>query len=394
MKGQMTRRNPPVDLNWMDLAFDLAERGRYTVSPNPMVGAVLVKDGRVVGRGFHERAGTPHAEAAALAEARGEARGADLYVTLEPCAHFGRTPPCAAAILSAGVERVVAAARDPNPLVGGRGLAALARGGVDVHDAGPARRLRAERQNEKFRVWIARRRPFVTAKWASTLDGKTAAAGGMSRWITGREARERALLLREEHDAVLVGARTVILDDPRLTRRLGTNLVTPHWRIVLDGRLRVPENARLFRRPEGVIVATSRPPGHPAVRRLASRGVCVWSLPGRRSGHVSIPLLLGRLARRGVASVLVEGGAATHWEFFEARRVDRVVAFVAPRILGGEDTPGGVGGAGFPLASTPRLADVEVERLGEDLLITGSLPNGRRSPRLPVPPSPRLSTRR
>lgn len=383
----MNRRNPPIDFGWMDLAFDLAERGRYTVSPNPMVGAVLVKGGRVIGKGFHERAGDAHAEVVAITKARGDARGADLYVTLEPCAHFGRTPPCAAAILSSGIRRVVAAAPDPNPLVGGRGLAALRRGGVEVRDAGPARRLRAERQNEKFRVWIERRRPFVTAKWASTLDGKTAGAGGMSRWITGREARERALLLREEHDAILVGARTVILDDPRLTRRLGKNLVTPHWRIVLDGLLKVPESARLFRRPEGVIVVTARAPAHPAVRRLVSRGVRVWSLPGRRCGHVSIPLLLGRLARHGIASLLVEGGAATHWEFFDARRVDRVAVFLAPRIVGGADAPGGVGGAGFPLASTPRLADVEVERLGEDLLITGSLARRERSP------SPRPSLR-
>jgi diaminohydroxyphosphoribosylaminopyrimidine deaminase/5-amino-6-(5-phosphoribosylamino)uracil reductase len=363
----------------MDLALDLAERGRYTVSPNPMVGAVLIKGGRVIGKGFHERAGDAHAEIVAIKEARGDARGADLYVTLEPCAHFGRTPPCAAAILSSGIRRVVAAAPDPNPLVGGRGLAALRRGGIDVRDAGPARRLRAERQNEKFLVWIERRRPFVTAKWAATLDGKTAAAGGMSRWITGREARERALLLREEHDAILVGARTVILDDPRLTRRLGKNHVTPHWRIVLDGLLKAPGSARLFRRPERVIVVTARAPAHPAVRRLVSRGVRVWSLPGRRSGRVSIPLLLGKLARYGIASLLVEGGAETHWGFFDARRVDRVAVFLTPRILGGADAPGGVGGAGFPLASTPRLADVEVERLGEDLLITGSLARRKRS---------------
>ena len=384
----MTRRNLPIDPGWMDLAFDLAERGRYTVSPNPMVGAVLVKGGRVIGKGFHQRAGEAHAEVVAIRESRGDAHGADLYVTLEPCAHFGRTPPCTAAILESGIRRVVAAAKDPNPLVNGRGLTALRRGGIEVLDAGPARRLRAERQNEKFRVWIERRRPFVTAKWASTLDGKTAAAGGMSLWITGREARERALLLREEHDAILVGARTVILDDPRLTRRLGKNLVTPHWRIVLDGQLKVPESARLFRRPEGVIVVTSRASAHPAVRRLVSRGVRVWSLPGRRSARVSIPRLLGRLARHGIASLLVEGGAATHWEFFDARRVDRVALFLAPRILGGTDAPGGVGGAGFRLASTPRLADLEVERLGEDLLITGSLARGERSV------SPRSSSRR
>jgi diaminohydroxyphosphoribosylaminopyrimidine deaminase / 5-amino-6-(5-phosphoribosylamino)uracil reductase len=367
----MTRRDPHIDMSWMDLAFELAEAGRYTVSPNPMVGAVLVKGGRVVGKGFHQRAGGPHAEVVALNQAGAGARGADLYVTLEPCAHFGRTPPCAEAIAASGIRRVVAAARDPNPLVGGRGLAALRRGGIAVLDAGPARRLRAERQNEKFRVWIGERRPFVTAKWAATLDGKTATAGGRSRWITGRDARERALLLREEHDAILVGARTVIQDDPRLTRRLKKNPVTPHWRIVLDGRLRVPEDARLFRRPQGVILVTARPAAHPAVRRLAARGLVVWSLPGRRSGQVSIPLLLTKLARHGIASLLVEGGAATLWEFFEARRVDRVAVFLAPRILAGSNAPGGVGGEGFPLAATPRLEEITIERLGEDLLVTG-----------------------
>jgi diaminohydroxyphosphoribosylaminopyrimidine deaminase/5-amino-6-(5-phosphoribosylamino)uracil reductase len=364
----------------MDLAFDLAESGRYSVSPNPMVGAVLVRGGRVVGKGFHERAGGAHAEIAAIARAGARARGADLYVTLEPCSHFGRTPPCADAIVSAGVRRVVAAAEDPNPLVQGRGLAALRRGGVGVLDAGPSRRLRAQRQNEKFRVWIGERRPFVTAKWASTLDGKTATASGRSRWITGKEARERGLLLREEHDAILVGARTVILDDPRLTRRLEKNRVTAHWRIVLDGRLRVPENARLFRRPDRVILVTARSASHPAARRLASRGLLVWSLPGARPGHVSIPLLLTKLARHGIASLLVEGGAATLWEFFRARRVDRVALLLAPRILGGRAAPGGVGGDGFSLAATPRLEQIEVERLGHDLLVTGTVARRRRPP--------------
>jgi diaminohydroxyphosphoribosylaminopyrimidine deaminase/5-amino-6-(5-phosphoribosylamino)uracil reductase len=360
-----------LDPNWMDLAFELAERGRYTVSPNPMVGAVLVKAGRMVGKGFHKRAGGPHAEVLALSSAGAAARGADLYLTFEPCAHFGRTPPCADAIVSSGIRRVVAAAGDPNPLVAGRGFAALRRGGVEVFDAGPSWRRRAERQNEKFRVWIARRRPFVTAKWAATLDGKTATAKGRSQWITGPEARERALLLREEHDAVLVGARTVTLDDPRLTRRLGRNRATPHWRVILDGRLTVPEDARLFRRPEGVILVTARPPAHPSLRRLASRGVLVWSLPGRRTGHVGVPALLGKLARHGVTSLLVEGGAATLGEFFDARRVDRVAVFLAPRILGGADAPGGVAGKGFTLPSAPRLEEIELEPLGQDLLVTG-----------------------
>lgn len=372
----MPRNDFPIDMKWMDLALDLAERGRYSVSPNPMVGAVLVKTGRVVGTGFHHHAGGSHAEAAALAKAGERAAGADLYVTLEPCAHQGRTHPCTEAVLAAGIRRLVVAAGDPNTLVAGRGFSALRRAGVRILEATPEQRRLAERQNEKFFVWIKERRPFVLAKWASTLDGKIATARGRSRWITGREARQRALLLREEFDAVLVGAGTVLADDPRLTRRLGKNRVTPHRRIVLDGRLRVPESARLFRSPEGVILVTARPQASPRVRRLVSRGVRVWSLSGRHSGRVSIPALLAKLAREGIASLLVEGGSATLWEFFRAKRVDRVAAFLAPRILGGSRAPGGVGGGGFALASTPRLDDMEIERLGEDILVTGKVRRG------------------
>ena len=378
---RVTKHGPgsrSLDFSFLDRAFELAERGRYGVSPNPMVGAVLVARGRVVGEGFHRRAGGPHAEVEALGKAGGRARGADLYVTLEPCAHVGRTPPCTEAILEAGVRRVVVAAMDPNPLVSGRGLRALARSGVEVVRADRVRQALAESQNEKFWTWVTLRRPFVLAKWAASLDGRIATALGQSRWITGREARRQALLLREEYDAVLVGAGTVLADDPRLTRRLGLNRDTPHWRIVLDGRLRVSARARLFRRPERVLVVTAAPRTHPIARLLSARGVEVWSLPGSRPGHVSIPALLSLLARRGVASLMVEGGAATLWQFFRARRVDRVAVFLSPRILGGAGAPTAVGGEGFQLASTPRLEDLEVETLGEDLLITGRVARGRR----------------
>jgi diaminohydroxyphosphoribosylaminopyrimidine deaminase/5-amino-6-(5-phosphoribosylamino)uracil reductase len=355
----------------MSRAFELAEKGRYTVSPNPMVGAVLVKNGRVVGEGWHRRAGGPHAEVVALRKAGALARGADLYVTLEPCAHHGRTPPCADALVAAGVTEVVFAARDPNPLVAGRGARALRRAGVAVSAGTPGERARSLRQNERFFVSMAARRPYVLAKWAATLDGKIASASGKSRWITGEAARRRAMLLREELDAVLVGARTVAADDPLLTRRLGANRVTPHCRIVLDGRLSAPESARLFRRPEGVIVATALPESHPKARRLAGRGVQVWSLPGRRRGEVDLRRLLAGLLENGVTSLLVEGGATTHAAFLSAGLVDRFAIFLAPRILGGGRAPSAVAGRGFSLATAPRLEDVEIERVGEDLLVTG-----------------------
>jgi len=370
------------DDDLLSRAIELAERGRYTVSPNPMVGAVIARGRRVLAEAWHRRAGGPHAEPAALARAGSRAPGADLHVSLEPCVHFGRTPPCVPAIVEAGIARVFVAARDPNPAVSGRGIRELRRAGIQVIEAGPALRRRAESQNEKFRTWIRERRPFVLAKWAATLDGKTAATSGESRWITGKAARLRALLLREEFDAVLVGSGTVLADDPQLTRRLGQAGRRPHRRIVLDGRLRVSPSARVFRRPEGALVVTARPEKDPRVRRLATRGIEVWSLPGER-GRIDLPKILARLAGEEITSVLVEGGADTLWTFFAAKLVDRVAVFFAPRVLGGSAAPGGVGGGGFPLGQTPRVVDVEHERLGDDWLVTARVERVRPRPRRP-----------
>jgi diaminohydroxyphosphoribosylaminopyrimidine deaminase/5-amino-6-(5-phosphoribosylamino)uracil reductase len=371
---------PPIDLRFLERALELAERGRSSVSPNPMVGAVVVRAGRAVGEGGHRRAGGPHAETLALAQAGARARGADLYVTLEPCNHAGKTPPCTEEIRAAGIARVILAVSDPNPHVSGGGAGRLSRSGIAVVRAGARWARAAARQNEKFFTWSERGRPFVLVKWAATLDGRLSDASGRSRWITGAQARRRALLLREEYDAVLVGAQTANTDDPLLTRRLGTNTGGAHRRIVLDGRLRLNERARLLREPEGVLVVTSRPEGHPKVRRLASRGVEVWSLPGGPPGAVSIRRLLARLARQGVTGVMVEGGARTHWSFFSAGAVDRVCAFVAPRVLGGQRSPAAVSGGGFSLARSPWLEELEVERLGRDLMVTGRVRAGRRSP--------------
>src|SRR5262245_33361481 len=295
---------PPIDLDWLDRAFALAERGRDSVSPNPMVGAVVVSRGRLVGEAFHRRAGEAHAEIQALKKAGSAARGADLYLTLEPCAHQGRTPPCAPAVAASGVRRVIVAASDPNPLVSGRGLSVLRRAGLDVRLAPAPWRARASTQNEKFRKWIVSGQPFVLAKWAATLDGKIAAATGESRWITGPAARRKAMRFREEYDAVLVGAGTVAGDDPRLTRRLARRRPRTHWRIVLDGRLRVPVTARVFAGPGHKLVVTAVRLPHPKARRLEARGVEVWSLPGRSLGAVDLHRLLSELGRRDVASVM------------------------------------------------------------------------------------------
>jgi diaminohydroxyphosphoribosylaminopyrimidine deaminase/5-amino-6-(5-phosphoribosylamino)uracil reductase len=369
-----------ADGRLFDRALELAEKGRDSVSPNPMVGAIVVRgNGRIVGEGYHRRAGGPHAEVAALRSAGRAAEGADLYVTLEPCNHAGRTGPCTRAIREAGIRRVIFAVGDPNPGVAGGGGRALRRAGIGVDRADAEVRERAARQNEKFLTFCTSGRPFVLAKWASTIDGRIAATDGRSRWITGPAARERALRLREEYEAVLVGAGTVLADDPRLNRRLGANRPESQWRVVLDGRLRISPRAGVFDAPGRVVVATSRRPDHPRARLLSARGAEVWSLPGGRGASVSIRRLLRRLGRAGVTSLLVEGGAETLASFFEAGAVDRVCVFLAPRLLGGSGAPAAIGGRGFPLPATPRLTEARIAPVGEDWMLTARVDgSGRR----------------
>jgi diaminohydroxyphosphoribosylaminopyrimidine deaminase/5-amino-6-(5-phosphoribosylamino)uracil reductase len=368
------------DERLLERAFALAERGRYGCAPNPMVGAVVARGARVVGEGHHRRTGGPHAEMVALRRAGALARGADLYLTLEPCVHEGRTPPCAPAVVASGVARVIVAARDPDPRVHGRGLAALRRAGVRVVLAGPKWRKRGAVLNEKFAVYVKANRPFVLAKWASSLDGRIASVSGESRWITGGASRRLAMLLREEYDAVLVGAGTVRADDPRLTRRLGRNRSRPQWRIVLDGRLRAPESALVFRGSGERVLVTAMPASHPKARRLAARGIRVWSLPGGSRGRVDLPRLMAQLASHEVSSLMVEGGGGALWSFFGAGLVDRVAVFLAPRILGGVRAPGSLGGKGFSLAATPWLEEARLVSCGRDVLVTGRLRGGGQPP--------------
>lgn len=359
--------------------FALAERGRCSTSPNPCVGAVLADaDGNVLGEGFHDRAGSPHAEIEALRAAGERARGATLFINLEPCAGHGRTPPCTEALLAAGVGRVVCSLEDPDPRTSGRGIRRLRENGVAVEVG--ARSGAAERLNESFLVSVRKGRPLVHLKWAASLDGRIAAAGGASKWITGDPARSDALRLREEHDAILVGAGTVLADDPLLTRRLGLNRsIVPHRRIVLDGALRVPPTARVFDRVEGseAWLVTALPRGEEEeTRRFApffERGVEVVAIPSV-SSEIDLDALLSRLHRLEVRSLLVEGGGRTAWSFLAAGLADRVTAYVSPLLLGGRDAPGPLAGDGFPNpAGAPRTGPLEVERFGEDLRISASL---------------------
>jgi diaminohydroxyphosphoribosylaminopyrimidine deaminase/5-amino-6-(5-phosphoribosylamino)uracil reductase len=353
----------------MARALELARRGLGRTHPNPSVGAVLVRNGRIVGEGTTAPAGGPHAEVRAIDQAGARARGADLYVTLEPCAHVGRTPPCVSALVPLGLRRVVIAMVDPNPRVRGRSVRRLRAAGVAVTvgvGAAEAAALMAG-----YRSWLLRGRPLVTLKLAATLDGRIAARSGDARWITGAAARRRAHELRDLHDAVLVGAGTVRADDPELTCRLprGRNPV----RIVVGGaRLDLPVRARVF----DVGVAPTwvvGPAGMDATAaaRLRRRGVAVVAVPGRR-GEIDPVGLVRTLAARGVTSVLVEGGARVAGDWLRAGLVDRIVWFVAPSLLGA-DGVAAVGPLGVTRAADAlRLTDVGVARLGSDVVVTAS----------------------
>ena len=363
----------PLEVLWRRV-FELAARGRFSTSPNPRVGAVLVDAaGAVVGEGAHERAGDPHAEAVALAAAGARARGATMLINLEPCSHFGRTPPCTEALLAAGVSRVVCSIEDPDPRTAGRGIRRLREHGVDVLVGAFANE--AETLNEAFLKSIRDRRPFVHLKWAASMDGRIATRTGDSKWITGEPAREDALLLREECDAILVGAGTVLMDDPLLTRRLAlSSAITPHRRLVLDGVLRVPATARVFSAAGGEVwLATTVPAGDPRLAPFHERGVQVFSRRAARGG-VDLGALLGALHALDVRSLLVEGGGITAASFLSAGLVDRVTAYVAPLLVGGAGARSPLAGEGpARLADAHRLAGLDAVRIGADMRLSARI---------------------
>ncbi len=362
-----------ADERLMARALELAERGRGLTSPNPMVGAVVVApSGEVVGEGAHLVAGGAHAEIEALAQAGERARGATLYLTLEPCAHHGRTPPCAPAVVEAGIARVVAALGDPNPLVSGRGFDVLRRAGLEVVQGVLAEA--AARVNRVFLTAMTERRPHVTLKVAMTLDGKIADAAGGSRWITGEAARAYGHRLRSESDAVVVGVTTVLRDDPELSVRLERPWPREPYRVVLDTGGRTPIAARLLRAgaPHRTLIAVGAEAPAERLDRLAAGGVTVLRCP-TRDGRVDPGALLRELYAREVRGVLVEGGGEVHAAFLEAGLVDRVAVFIAPLLVGGRNAPTAVGGAGRELKSAVRLGALDVTRLGNDLLLEGDV---------------------
>jgi diaminohydroxyphosphoribosylaminopyrimidine deaminase/5-amino-6-(5-phosphoribosylamino)uracil reductase len=360
----------------MRRALDLARRGAGLAPPNPLVGAVLVADGSVVGKGWHEGPGTPHAEVVALRAAGERARGATLYTTLEPCSHTGRTGPCADAIVDAGVARVVAGALDPNPVVDGLGFQRLRDGGVEVETGVFGEE--AERLIGGFAKHVVSGLPLVTLKTAATMDGKVAARDGSSRWITGEAARERVHHLRAGSGAVVVGAGTALADDPSLTVRLEAYRGRQPIRVLADARGRVPATGKLFDDAAPTLVATTDAAPEERRAEWQAAGAEVLVLEPSLSGGVSLLPLLEALGKREVQDVLVEGGPTLAWSFVEAGLVDRVVLFLAPTLLGGVDAPGVLGGEGFsPVGAGLRLDIVNVRRVGEDLEVEADVHRDR-----------------
>jgi len=352
----------------MRLALALAHKAKGRTSPNPMVGAILVKDGRIVGEGCHLCAGTPHAEIHAIADAGEESCGATLYVTLEPCSHHGRTGPCADSVIKAGVKRAVVAMTDPNPKVSGNGIALLRAAGIEVEEGVLA--AEAAKLNEVFLKWICCKMPFGIMKTAMTLDGKIATHKGNSRWITGPAARERVHMLRDSSDAILVGIGTVLADDPELTVRLIKGGQNPS-RIVVDSLARTPLTAKIVNDGQArtiIAVTAAAPEGR--VAALRAKGVEVLVLPGCETG-VSLRDLFQRLGEREITSVLIEGGAAVNAAALNANVVDKVLSFISPKIIGGASAPGPVGGQGAAeLDEAFGLEDIQVETIGQDLLVS------------------------
>jgi diaminohydroxyphosphoribosylaminopyrimidine deaminase/5-amino-6-(5-phosphoribosylamino)uracil reductase len=362
-----------ADKKFMLRALALAERGKGAVSPNPMVGAVIVKNGRVVGEGYHRRAGSDHAEVAALKKAGRKANGATIYVTLEPCCHTGATGPCTETLIAAGIRRVVFSVIDPNPLVNGKGARRLRHAGIDVESGLCAAETR--KLNEIYFGYLRLGRPFVTLKLAQTLDGRIASATGDSRWITSKASRKLAHRLRIGVDAVVVGSGTVRSDNPALTVRhvKGRN----PYRIVLTSSAKIPKDCHLVKDNTDLrtIIASTQ---HSIDRlsRNSGRPMTFWQVKADRRGHLSLPDSLARAGEFGLRSLLVEGGATLATSFLKEGLVDKIVLFISPRILGrGVE---GIGDLGIrKVSDSLRLKDVTVESVGPDIMVTGYPERGK-----------------
>lgn len=365
--------NGTIDEKFMKRAIELAETGLGRTSPNPMVGAVLLKNGEIIAEGRHLKAGAQHAEVQALDAAGERAKGSTLYVNLEPCSHFGRTPPCAPVVVAAGVSRVVSGMEDPNPLVAGKGFKILREAGIAVESG--VLDAECRRLNEVFIKYITTGLPFIIVKGAMTLDGKIASPTGDSQWISCKESRDIVHKLRGEIDAVLVGVGTMLKDDPRLTSRVENKIKDP-YRIVIDSFLKTPVHSRfcdLAADGKTIIITTIAAPEE-REKELSARGCIIMRTQADSSGRPDLELALRELCKLGIISIMVEGGGETNFSFLRSKLVDKVMIFISPRLLGGAKSKTMFSGEGFPrIAEAHSLKEFSVSQAGADILVEGYL---------------------
>ncbi|MFO7951693.1 MAG: bifunctional diaminohydroxyphosphoribosylaminopyrimidine deaminase/5-amino-6-(5-phosphoribosylamino)uracil reductase RibD [Bacillota bacterium] len=374
-----------VDDRFMWMALDLARQGRGRTSPNPMVGAVVVKDSEVVGTGFHQAAGQPHAEVIALKKAGEKAKGATIYINIEPCSHQGRTGPCTEAIIKAGIGRVVAAMEDPNPLVSGRGFARLREAGINVTVG--VLENKARRLNEVFIKYITTGLPFVGIKAAMSLDGKIGTMTGDSHWITGEKSRQFVHRLRDSSDAIMVGIQTVLRDNPRLTTRIEGGGGKDPFKVIVDSTARLPIDARVIEESGSqskTILAVTERASREKCRALEKKGVEVLVFPSKE-GWVDLKALMQKLAERELTVVLVEGGGNLNYSLLENDLVDKLFVFIAPMIIGGKQSPTAFSGSGIDsLSRAWSVENVEMKQFDRDLLLIGYPVSGKVSEQEPV----------
>jgi len=354
----------------MQLALDLAKKAKGRTSPNPMVGAVIVKSGKIIATGYHKKCGGLHAEIEALRKAGIRARGADLYLTLEPCFHYGRTPPCVDAVIASGIKRVVIAMKDPNPLTNGKSIRALKR--VHIQTKVGVLQNESKKLNEVFVKHIKTKMPFVVAKCAQTLDGKIATASGQSKWITGEKARTFARNMRDEFDAILVGINTILKDDPVLRNRQKSKHLK---RIVVDSSLQIPLSATIFKnnRTQDIIIVTTAKASNPKIHQLEKKSISVIICP-KRDGHVDLKWAFKKLAERDITSILIEGGAHVIGSALKARLIDRLHIYLAPKIMGDAKALSAIVGLKTTdVNKAIRLEGIDVQRIGEDIFISGDV---------------------
>lgn len=356
---------------YMEKALKLAKKGEGKVNPNPKVGAIVVKDNEIIGEGYHKYFGGPHAEVYALNKAGENSKGSTLYVTLEPCSHYGKTPPCAEAIVKAGISKVVIAMEDPNPLVAGRGINILKNHGIEVITG--VMEEEAKKLNEVFIKYITEKEPFIVLKTASTLDGKIATKTGESKWITGEQARYRVHQIRNNLSGIMVGIGTIIKDDPLLTTRIEEGR-SPKA-IIVDSKLRTPLEAKILNtvKERNIYIATTKEHNNLSKKKaLEDLGVKILEFEENNEGKVPLKELMKALAKEDIDSILLEGGSTLNFSALKEGIVDKAMCFIAPKIIGGNDSKAMIGGAGIEsLKDVFKLKDLTFEKIGEDILIEG-----------------------